>query len=242
MTGGEPKITLINPPKYWAELLPDIAGQINLSVEIYSSSIDSKPENLGNKENSTNLENIDLALFFFSAENGLSQNNIDLFNKLRELYIPVIVLVVEIEITNGHPVINTEKFFSETLDYEDYLPILEKTLEPMPTKYLPLYSEGGAPIAFINLEISEISDYSNLDFGKVKDMSSQSAKKYPATPEHLELVENFTSEYQERIEEFGADGFRNGLFSIAHPLYGKELSNLGVWELIEILISFKNSY
>ncbi len=233
MTGGEPKITLINPPKYWADSMLKAAKQNNLSLDVYFSPNLQTLEIPEQESKEVVSENINLAIFFFSAKTGISIENLDLFNQLRELYIASLVLVVDIENGSNLPVLNTGTFFADSLDYEDYLPIVEKTLEPMPTKYLPLYSENGDPIAILNLENSEIFDYSNQGL--------DNPKRYPATAEHLELVENFAFEYQERIEEFGDDGFKNGLFSIAHPLYGKELSNLGIRELVEFLVAFKNS-
>ena len=154
------------------------------------------------------LEESDCAIFIASAISGISDADKDLWFKARELYIPSIVLVTDFE--------------SGEIDFEDMASIAGRILDPLVTPYLVLHDDSGAPIALIELETLRLYDYSN---GKREIRDSES--------EHKILVQEFQTEFLEKIEEFGPTGFADALLFPAIPYLSKV--EMGKKETLEYL-------
>ena len=141
----------------------------------------------------TPLEEADVAIFIVSASDGIVRGDSDQWAIARELYIPSIVVVTEL-----NP--NVE------LDFEDMSAIAGRILDPVTTPYLVLHDESSAPVALIDLATMTIRDYST---GILTTRS--------ADPEHLELVKEFAEERVAQLEAAGEGGFENGLLFPALP-------------------------
>jgi len=139
------------------------------------------------------LEEADVALFIVSASDGIVRADSDLWATARELYIPSIVVITELD-----PLVE--------LDFEDMSAIAGRILDPVTTPYLVLHDESSAPVALIELATMTIRDYS----------TGQLATRN-ADPEHLELVKEFAEENAQQIEDAGEGGFENGLLYPALP-------------------------
>ena len=139
------------------------------------------------------LEEADVALFIVSASDGIVRADSDLWATARELYIPSIVVITELD-----PLVE--------LDFEDMSAIAGRILDPVTTPYLVLHDESSAPVALIELATMTIRDYST---GQLTTRS--------ADPEHLELVKEFAEENAQQIEDTGEGGFENGLLYPALP-------------------------
>ena len=139
------------------------------------------------------LEESDVAIFIVSASDGIVRGDSDLWSIARELYIPSIVVITEL-----NP--NVE------LDFEDMSAIAGRILDPVTTPYLVLHDESSAPVALIELESLKIRDY-----------SSGSLEVRDADQEHVELVSEFAEERSEQLEDAGIGGFENGLLYPALP-------------------------
>jgi hypothetical protein len=87
---------------------------------------------------------------------------------------------------------------------------------------LVLHDDGGAPIALIELETLRLYDYSN-GIREIRDSES----------EHKTLVQEFHTEFLEKIEEFGPTGFADALLFPAIPFLAK--IGMGKVETLEYL-------
>lgn len=160
------------------------------------------------KIETSDLENADAAIFLVSAQSGISDNEKNMWQLARDLYIPSLVLVTDFE--------------SGEIDFDDMSLIAGRILDPLVTPYLVLHSDSGSPIALIDLESLKLFDYS----------SGQREIK-PSDQEHQELVKDFRHEFMEKIEEYGPTGFQDALIFPAIPYISK--INMGVIETLEYL-------
>ncbi|MCX6455190.1 MAG: hypothetical protein NT057_02900 [Actinobacteria bacterium] len=154
------------------------------------------------------LEGADAAIFIVSANEGISTGDAQLWSLARELYIPSLVAITEIEMSE--------------IDFDDMAAIATRLLDPVVTPYLVLHDEDGSPSALINLDSLQLSDYSTgVRIVKESD------------PEHKVLVFEFRKEYLEALEEFGQDAFQQGLAFPAIPVIPN--LKLGLFELLSYL-------
>jgi len=154
------------------------------------------------------LERAQALVIVASAVTGFTPASIEAWNQAREIYLPTLIAIVELE--------------DSELDFEDMAAIAGKTLEPVVTPYLVLHSDEGFPTALIDLRNLVITDYS---LGLKRTI--------PSEPEHKELVAEFAAEYSEAIEIAGEDGFEQGLLFPTIPL--SLHLKLGVAEIQEYL-------
>ena len=154
------------------------------------------------------LEGADAAIFIVSANEGISTGDAQLWSLARELYIPSLVAITEIEMSE--------------IDFDDMAAIATRLLDPVVTPYLVLHDEDGSPSALINLDSLQLSDYST-GVRVVKE----------SDPEHKVLVFEFRKEYLEALEEFGQDAFQQGLAFPAIPVIPN--LKLGLFELLSYL-------
>ena len=151
-----------------------------------------------------NLASADALLITVSATTGISPEGIDIWNEARELYIPSIVVVDELEA-------------SET-DFDDMIPIIGRLLEPVVNPFLILHDDAGKPTALIDLDSLDVIDYSN---GRREVRASD--------PEHRVLVFEFRKEYLEALDAAGESAFEAALLYPAIPYL--EQINLGEAEI-----------
>ena len=100
-------------------------------------------------------------------------------------------------------------------------------LDPVQTPFLVLHDESGNPTALINLDTLRISNYSD----GVRIESESDA-------EHKVLVFEFRKEYLEAVEDFGSNGFQDGLSFPAIPFLPS--NGLGSYEIATLMNSIKN--
>lgn len=185
-------------------IFPPIAP--NLGVSIVGKNSAGLARDLG--VNPVALEGADAAIFIVSANEGISAEDAQLWSLARELYIPSLVAITEIEMSE--------------IDFDDMAAIAARLLDPVVTPYLVLHAEDGSPSALINLDSLQLSDYSTgVRIVKESD------------PEHKVLVFEFRKEYLEALEEFGADAFQQGLAFPAIPVIPN--LKLGLFELLSYL-------
>ena len=142
--------------------------------------------------NQSEIADADALILEASAKQGISEEQKNIWELARNLYIPSIVLVTD---------------FSEgEIDFDDMALIAGRILDPLITPYLVLHSDSGTPTALIELETLKIFDYST---GSRQILASE--------PEHKELVEEFRSEFLAKVEEFGPTGFQDALLFPAIP-------------------------
>ncbi len=154
------------------------------------------------------LEDSDAAIFIVSATDGISPEDVALWNTARDLYIPSLVLITEL--TNGE------------IDFDDMSAIAGRLLDPVQTPLLVLHDDFGNPTALIDLESLKLSDYST---GIRVERDSDA--------EHKVLVFEFRKEFLEAIEEFGETGFQDGLSFPAIPFISS--NGLGSFEVATLL-------
>jgi len=159
------------------------------------------------------LESCDVALFIVSASDGISPENAELWQTARDLYIPSLILITEL--SNGE------------IDFDDMSAIAGRMLDPVQTPFLVLHDESGNPTALINLDTLRISNYSD----GVRIESESDA-------EHKVLVFEFRKEYLEAVEDFGSNGFQDGLSFPAIPFLPS--NGLGSYEIATLMNSIKN--
>jgi hypothetical protein len=82
-----------------------------------------------------------------------------------------------------------------------------RVFDQLITPFLVLHGDKGEPIALINLENLEITDY-----------SASPAVTRESEPEHHELVSEFREEYLAEIEAAGDGAFAAGLVFPAVPI------------------------
>ena len=150
------------------------------------------------------LASADALLITVSATTGISPEGIEIWNQARELYIPSIVVVDELEA-------------SET-DFDDMIPIIGRLLEPVVNPFLILHDDAGKPTALIDLDSLDVIDYSN---GRREVRASD--------PEHKVLVFEFRKEYLEALDTAGESAFEAALLYPAIPYL--EQINLGEAEI-----------
>lgn len=162
----------------------------------------------------TPIEEAELAIFRISALAGATPEQIDIWNQVREMYIPTLILISDLE--------NAE------MDFDDMAAIVGKQLDPVATPYLVLHDDAGLPIALINLDTLKIHNYAS---GKQEIMESD--------PEHKVLVFEFRKEYLEALEAAGEDAFAQALLFPALPY--SEVTSLGHSEINDYLAALPSS-
>ena len=177
-----------------------------ISVAIIGKSAEKLASELG-VQNSP-LDGADVALFIVSAIDGIVRADIDLWNRARELYVPSIVVISDTDTAD--------------LDFDDMAAIASRMLDPVATRYLVLHADNGDPVALIDLVSLKIFDYSNGDV-VVRESDD----------EHKDLIGDYVTEYLDRIEESGDDGFIQGLLFPALPwISGKSMGLDQIQELL----------
>jgi translation elongation factor EF-G len=156
----------------------------------------------------TSLADSDVAIFGISAKNGPTSKDIESWQIARELYIPTLVVINQLQ--------------ESELDFDDMVAICGRMLDPLVNPYLILHDDNGAPTALIELETLKLIDYSS---GERIIRESDG--------EHKVLVFEFRKEYLEAIEEFGKDSFQQALTFPALPLVESNL--IGKYEILELL-------
>lgn len=177
-----------------------------ISVAIIGKSAEKLASDLGVSNSS--LEGADVALFIVSAIDGIVRADIDSWNTARELYIPSIVVISDTD--------------SADLDFDDMTAIASKMLDPVATQYLVLHADNGDPVALIDLVTLKIIDY-----------SSGVAVVRESDDEHKDLIGDYVSEYLDRVEEAGEEGFIQGLLFPALPWISG--SPMGLDQIKELL-------
>lgn len=137
----------------------------------------------------------DLVFFLIHADRGISQAEIDRFNRVRELQIPTLVLVA---------LSHDKEVDQDQWDFDDVVMLANRVLEKVVTPFLVLHDDDGAPVGLYYLEQDSVIDY-----------SKEEPRLTPADPELSEIVAEFKSEFEE--EEFMVDDFLTGLRTIAIP-------------------------
>jgi translation elongation factor EF-G len=163
-------------------------------------------QELGVSESS--LESAHVAIFIVSAASGIVTADLEKWRTARELYIPSIVAISDLE--------------SSDIDFEDMTAIASKMLDPVVTPFLVLHSDEGSPAALINLETFQIVDYST---GVVSF--------HEADTEHIELTKEFREEYVEALEDAGEDSFEAALLFPALPWIAG--SGMGITQIQQYL-------
>lgn len=163
---------------------------------------------IGQLPNMEMAANADVLVILASTKSGIDAEIISQWQSFRESYLPVVIAIVDLD--NGD------------VDFEDMSAIVGKMLEPVVTPYLVLHADDGSATALINLENYQITDYSTGD-RVLKD----------SDPEHKELVQEFSQELMEVLEEGGWEQFVQGLIIPAIPLLPE--INLGVAEIKRFL-------
>ena len=158
------------------------------------------------------LESFTALIYLFSATTGLETWVSEHWSHARELYIPSLVAVTDLDKT-------------EDLDFEDATLIIGRMLDPVITPHLILHGDQGEPIALIDIEKLTITRY---------DLSP--VETSPAESEHNLLVLEFRQELFNKYEEMGREGFEQGLLFPAIPLILSR-NGLGTREIYQQLLS-----
>lgn len=178
----------------------------DLKVSVIGAEADSLAKFLGLE--AISLAESDVAVFAISAKNGPTSTDIEAWQIARELYIPSLVVINQLQ--------------ESEIDFEDMVAICGRMLDPLINPYLILHDDSGAPTALIDLESLKLIDYSNED-RIVRESDG----------EHKVLVFEFRKEYLEAIEEFGENSFQQALTFPALPLV--ESNSIGKFEILELL-------
>ena len=150
----------------------------------------------------------DVAIFTVSAIDGISPENIEIWQTVRELYIPSLILITDL--SNGK------------VDFDDMSAIAGRILDDIITPFLVLHDDTGNPSALIDLDTLLLSDY-----------STGARVERESDPEHKVLVFEFRKEFLEKLEEFGPTGFQDGLSFPAIPFIAQ--NGLGSFEIANLL-------
>jgi len=178
----------------------------DLKVSVIGAEADSLANFLGLE--AISLAESDVAIFAISAKNGPTSTDIEAWQIARELYIPSLVVINQLQ--------------ESEIDFDDMVAICGRMLDPLINPYLILHDDNGAPTALIDLESLKLIDYSNGD-RIVRESDG----------EHKVLVFEFRKEYLEAIEEFGENSFQQALTFPALPLV--ESNSIGKFEILELL-------
>ena len=160
------------------------------------------------------LDGAELAVFNISALTGATQEQVETWSQLRDLYIPTIILISDLE--------------SAEMDFDDMAAIIGKQLDPVVTPFLVLHDDAGLPAALIDLDSLKIHNYVN---GEQVIQESD--------PEHKVLVFEFRKEYLEALEAAGDDAFVQALLFPALPY--SPVNGLGPIELDQYLALLPSS-
>jgi len=178
----------------------------DLKVSVIGAEADSLAKFLGLEASS--LAESDVAIFAISAKNGPTSTDIEAWQISRELYIPSLVVINQLQ--------------ESEIDFDDMVAICGRMLDPLINPYLILHDDIGAPTALIDLESLKLIDYST---GERVIRESDG--------EHKVLVFEFRKEYLDAIEEFGENSFQQALTFPALPLV--ESNSIGKFEILELL-------
>ncbi len=152
------------------------------------------------------LESSDLAIFVVGAKDGIDSEGVAAWNLARDLYIPSLVVI--------------DQLLESEIDFDDMSAIAGRLLDPVVTPYLVLHSDEGSPIALINLDSLQLSNYS----GGAREITE-------SDPEHKVLVFEFRKEYLEALAAAGEGAFQQGLLYPAIPYLAQ--NNLGLEEIAQ---------
>lgn len=134
---------------------------------------------------------ISAAIFAINASSGIDQRTVDLWHSFDEYLMPRLIVITG---------------FNEGLqDFDDAVLLAKRLLDDVATPVLVLHDDDGSPCALIDLETLKINNYLTNEITDADD-------------EHLELVEEFRSEFLEQSEAAGEDGFAAGIFFPAIPV------------------------
>lgn len=178
----------------------------DLKVSVIGAEADSLAKFLGLE--AISLAESDVAIFAISAKNGPTSTDIEAWQISRELYIPSLVVINQLQ--------------ESEIDFDDMVAICGRMLDPLINPYLILHDDIGAPTALIDLESLKLIDYST---GERVIRESDG--------EHKVLVFEFRKEYLDAIEEFGENSFQQALTFPALPLV--ESNSIGKFEILELL-------
>lgn len=178
----------------------------DLKVSVIGAEADSLAKFLGLE--AISLVESDVAIFAISAKNGPTSTDIEAWQISRELYIPSLVVINQLQ--------------ESEIDFDDMVAICGRMLDPLINPYLILHDDIGAPTALIDLESLKLIDYST---GERVIRESDG--------EHKVLVFEFRKEYLDAIEEFGENSFQQALTFPALPLV--ESNSIGKFEILELL-------
>ena len=178
----------------------------DLKVSVIGAEADSLAKFLGLE--AISLAESDVAIFAISAKNGPNSTDIEAWQISRELYIPSLVVINQLQ--------------ESEIDFDDMVAICGRMLDPLINPYLILHDDIGAPTALIDLESLKLIDYST---GERVIRESDG--------EHKVLVFEFRKEYLDAIEEFGENSFQQALTFPALPLV--ESNSIGKFEILELL-------
>jgi len=140
----------------------------------------------------------DLLILIIEADRGLSQDEISLFNRLRESQIPSIILVTSL--IAADPKANEQ----DRWDFDDIVMLVNRTLEKGMAPYLVLHDDAGLPIGLYDLLEGSVINYSD-----------GSGTREEADLELGELVKDFQEELDE--ESFVPSDFTSGLRVVTIP-------------------------
>ena len=138
----------------------------------------------------------DLAIVVINAQEGVSHELTQWWSAAREKQIPRLIAVTDID--------------SGEIDFDDIVLIAQRVLDPVLTPYLVLHGDNGEPSGTISLESLETTDYSTTPPTHAK-----------AESDLIELVHDYRTEYLEQRDEYGAEGFNDGLLFPAIPVIAK---------------------
>jgi hypothetical protein len=147
----------------------------------------------GGEVSNTAIAESDLAIFTINPAAGIDQATIDLWQALSDFQLPRLVVVNELEGSDS--------------DFEDAIMLGNRVFDQLITPFLVLHGDKGEPIALINLENLEITDY-----------SANPPAVRESEPEHHELVSEFREEYLAEMEAAGDGAFAAGLVFPAVPI------------------------
>ena len=134
---------------------------------------------------------ISAAIFAINASTGIDQKTVELWHQFDDYLTPRILVITG---------------FNEGLqDFDDAVLLAKRLLDDVATPFLVLHDDDGTPCALIDLATLKINNY-------------RSNQITNADPEHIDLIDDFRSEYIEQLEAAGEDGFASGIFFPAIPV------------------------
>jgi len=138
--------------------------------------------------------NEDLALLLIEADRGISAQEVEEFQRVRELQIPTLLLVASLIPEPGE----------DRWDFDDIVMLANRILEDVIAPYLVLHDDQGVPSGLYDLSRDVVIDRSGVE-----------VVERPADAALKELTADFKSEWIE--QDFQDDDFISGLRVVAIP-------------------------